>query len=373
MGKKLFWTEKEELFMSSKLDLFLESFNKSVLEVTQGTYGGKWPMPYFTSIDVGMLIDNYWSDAVITYIDELEKNAIPLKDFSEKIKFPSRFSRPFYDNITLKFKGYPTEKIKKVNEFLAEFMFHFYKKDHFCMNITNILWDEEKIKEKFNKEKLIRTESLKDKKILAYNGYFRAITEMLYLYFDNLGHEIHGPYELESGERLVIREWYDLKPEYYDFVEGLPFSSVRVYEVYKPETGIRIDISNRVFIDESLDKCITGFYFEIDDESLGYSKTVKTMEIVKSVCAEGCEELERLSLNQLLERAVKMHFYIFKPITDIIGFSWEPSKECMERVKKGITEAEKVAFQKLMKTQINDITVKQLFDYRLKLPDIFYE
>ena len=42
--------------MKSKLDLYLESFNMSVLEVTKGSYGGKWPMPFFNSVEIGSII-----------------------------------------------------------------------------------------------------------------------------------------------------------------------------------------------------------------------------------------------------------------------------------------------------------------------------
>lgn len=365
--------EKKVRFMNSKLDEFLESFNKSILFVTKGSYGGKWPMPHFTSVDVGMAIDNYWCDFFLDIIKKLKVRELNTKEIANKIAHPSTFSRAFYANLQLKVKNYPPEKITEMNEFVAELLYYCYKNDIFCTNWTNILWDKEQIKTNFRPEKIIRVKDIADKKpIICYNGYLRAITEMLFFYWDNFGHEIHGPYKLDSGEILLIREWHDLRPEYFEFSKNFPYDHIRIYEIYSPETKIKIDISNRCYINLRTDECLLGFYFECASRALDLAETVSAFENIKNTCAQGVAELTSLRSEQILEKAAHMHFYLFKPLTDMLGISWKPSEDCMIRIGKGVTNNDKKVFEALIKTPLDEISINQLFDCRLKLPPAFY-
>lgn len=360
--------------MSFKLNMLLESFNNSVLEVTKGSYGGKWPMPFFTSTDVGMVIDNYWGDFFLEIIKKLKENKLSIRDIAKKVSYPSPFSRVFYSNVQLKLKKYPIEKIKAINTFTAELMYPLYKKDIFCKNWSNILWSKKEIKRNYNSKKTIWLKNLKNiKDIIKYNGYLRAITEMLFFYWDNFGHEIHGPYELDSKNILLIREWHDLKPRYFEFSKIIPYDHIRIYEIYKPNTKIKIDISNRVYINSRTDICLLGFYFESPEKILDLSETVALIEEIEKICEEGVKEITSLQTEQIFRNAVYMHFYLFKPLTNILGISWEPTETCMNRVRKGVNEEEKKAFRALICTNLDKRTIKQLFDYRLRLPSTFYE
>jgi len=363
--------------MEPKLNMFLESFNKSVLEVTKGSYGGKWPMPFFNSLDVGMVVGEYWGDFFLEVIKRIEEKRLNIEGLSKKIKYPSPFTRAFYPNVELKYKGYPADKLEEIDLFVSELIYPLYKEDSFCANWTNILWDENQIKKEFNIQRLIWLKDLKDLKdpreIIKYNGYLRAITEMLFFYWDNFGHEIHGPYKLESGDILLIREWHDLKPGYFEFSKNFPFDYLRIYELYKPRTLIKIDVSNRVYIDARIDDCLLGFYFETWDKIFSFSEKQVLIEEIRDLCEMGVKEVASMKPEQIFENAAYMHFYLFKPLTDILGISWKPNRDCCERIRMGITEEDKKAFRFLIRLNLDEATIKHLFDCRLSLPSVFYE
>lgn len=355
--------------MESKLDIFLESFNKSVLEVTKGSYGGKWPMPFFSSLDVGMVVGEYWGDFFLEVIRKIKRKGINVEDLSEKIKYPSPFSRAFYPNVELKYKGYPPDKLEEIDRFVSELIYPLYKADIFCANGTNILWDKNQIDGEFNIGRLIWLRDLKNStEMIRYNGYLRAITEMLFFYWDNFGHETHGPYKLESGDVLLIREWHDLKPGYFKFSEKFPFDYLRVYELYKPGTVVKIDVSNRVYIDARIDDCLLGFRFYTVDKTFSFSETEHLIEEIRGFCEMGVRELVSMKPEQILENAAYMHFYLFKPLTDILGISWKPGRDCLERIRMGITVEDKEAFRFLIRLNLDNVTIKRLFDCRLSLP-----
>ncbi len=360
--------------MKSKLNLFLKSFNNSVLVTTKGSYGGKWPMPFFTSLDVGMVIGKYWGDFFIEVIRKLQKRINSINEIVQKVKYPSPFSRAFYPNVELKCLGFSASKIKEIDHFVSEIMYSFYKSDVFCKNWSNILWDKKKLRQKYNPKNLICVKDLgKEKNTIRYNGYLRAITEILFFYWDNLGHEIHGPYKMESGEILLIREWHDLRPDYFDFPENFVYDYICIYELYKPGTDIKIDISNRVYINSRIDECLIGFYVETADKLHNFSETLSIIKKIEKFCDMGVKEIVSLKSVQILEKAAYMHFYLLKPLTDILGISWKPNEECMARVKEGITENDKKPFKILIRLNLNEAVIKQLFDCRLKIPSVFYE
>lgn len=357
-----------------KYDFFINSFCDSVLTVTRGSYGGKWPMPFFTSVDVGMMIAEYWLDHYLDLINKFKEKKIPIEEITKKIKYPSALTRTVYPNLEIKYGDYPREKIKKKDLFLAEVLYPLYKEDLYCSRYTNILWSKEKIKCNFNPNKIKNLEGMGDKKdILNYNGYLRVISEILFFYFDNLGHETHGPYTLESGEILLIREWHDLNPGYFEFMKSFPFKSFRVYEVYKPGTEIKIDISNRIYINSKMNECLEGFYFETPEKILNIPETKKLIKDIQYHCQKGVEEISLLDSGQILEKAVQMHFYILKPLAIILGVSWKPSEECMKRARQGLTEKDKEPFKVLMRLNLNLDTIRGLFHYNLSLPREFYQ
>ncbi|MBD3252285.1 hypothetical protein GF386_00965 [Candidatus Pacearchaeota archaeon] len=366
--------QKEEVDEISKLENFLESFINSVLITTKGSYGGKWPMPYFNSLDVGSMISWYWADFYLDTIERLKKQRVSALDISKKIKYPSVFSRSLYSNIELKYQEYPAEKIKEMSSFISKITHPCYKSDPFCKDMTNILWDKEQILKNFQKEKIILLKDIKDKKqVIKYNGYLRAITEMLYFYYDNLGHEIHGPYKLDSGELLLIREWHDLNPNYFNFPRNLSYDFIRVYETYKPQTDIKIDISNRLYMASKIEDCLLGFYFESSGKIFDTDETFTLINQIKKTCEEGVKEITSISQSQMLEKVVYMHFYLLKQLTDILGISCNPTKNCIDRISKGITEKDKHLFRSLIKIKLDVNKIRELFDYRLKLPREFYE
>lgn len=366
--------EKGEIYETSKLDMFLDSFINSVLVTTRGSYGGKWPMPYFTSLDVGSVIAKHWADFYLEVIEKLKQQEQSIEAITKKIKYPSIFSRAIYSNVELKYQGYPKEKIKQISSFISELTYPCYKSDVFCRDMTNILWDKKQIQENFQKEKIIWLKDIENKEQIAkYNGYLRVITEMLFFYWDNIGHEIHGPYKLNSGELLLIREWHDLKADYFEFPKNLPHDFIRTYEIYKSGTEIKIDISNRLYMTSKIEDCLLGFYFESSGKILDIDKTLSLIEQIKKTCEEGVREITSITPNQILEKAVHMHFYLLKQLTDILGISWKPNKDCLDRVAKGITEKDKHLFKSLIRLNLDENTIRELFDYRLKLPKVFYE
>src|SRR3989344_4710487 len=262
--------------MKSKIDLFYESFNDAIYENTRGSYGGRFPMPFFSNFEVEMVTGKFWMDKFLFIIRKIKEENMPFNEVTEKIRYPSLLTRAIIPNGTLKFLGIDREKIGIKDRFISELIFNLYKQYPFCEGSKNILWSRAEIEKNFKKDKLL--------KIQGYpNGYLRTITEFLYFYSDNLGHEFHGPYILKNGEKLLIREWYNLNAHYYKFAKNFTPKEVRVYELYGPDTDIKIDISNRLII---VGGSLKGSYFEVDNKVFNITETKELVGLILKKCKE---------------------------------------------------------------------------------------
>ena len=361
--------------MKSNLDLCLDSFTASVLQVTKGSYGGKWPMPFFTSIEVGSVIGEYWADFLLKIVQRLRATGLSSSDIARRVKHPSRPSRALYPNLELKYLRYPREKLEIKDRFLSDVMSCLYRADPYCAHGSNVLLDDEELQTAFRPDCLIRvTELDAPRAATQYNGYLRAIAEMLYFYWDNIAHEFHGPYSLPSGDLLLVREWHDLRPGYFDFSTTFPYDSLAIYEVYRAGTGITIDISNRLYIDSRTDQSLLAFYFQSLNRPLSRAETFSLIDEIAECCRRGVTELASLPREILLKHAVHMHFYLLKPFSDILNTDWKPGSVCMERVARGIRPRDREASAKLMRLELDASVVRQLFDFlTCKIRDFVFQ
>jgi len=117
---------------------------------------------------------------------------------------------------------------------------------------------------------------------------------------------------------------------------------------------------------------LKGFYFETPKKILDFQETKDFINEIQTHCQKGINAISSLKPEEILEKAVLMHFYMLKPLADILGVSWKPSEECIERVRQGITEEDKKVFSVLMHLDLNLETIRSLFEYELNLPKAFH-
>ncbi len=317
---------------------------KTLSEVGVATGAGfnVWPMPIFHPIEGEIYTAPYFIPRLYKALISLQKRGYNNQEIARFLKNPSRIAQ-----IVWLFSASDLVPLKKEEK--ADLAFRLvklistYRKDPFCKKKTNIIWQSEEVEE--NLKKAIKIKCTKDsKKLLGkLNGLAWLLCELLYFDFHGVGHEIHGPYQLDGSNRiLVVREYYDMRPEHWKFASQLSFNKILTLEIYNG-AKIEFDFFNRTRWVEPISQYLQEFSILVDDQSV--KKLNKLMFIVnelKKILTIGANKVTKMNKKELIKKFAESYFFIIKPLIEDLGEIWMPPKslyqEIDEEKKKGIIE-----------------------------------
>lgn len=86
--------------------------------------------------------------------------------------------------------------------------------------------------------------------IQKFCGIMWAYTESIFFRAHEVTKEVHGPYTLADGNKLVIREYLNLQPWHLwdDTIPLLKYSKLVLYAVYSDNLDLKIDSYNHLFL-----------------------------------------------------------------------------------------------------------------------------
>ena len=348
--------------MKSNLDLALDSFCSSYAKTVVTGGWGRWPAPYITSPEAMTMIDPYFIDYFTKIIKKIERKGLSYEEVAQNVPYPSPLSRILFISRALKVHKYPTEKLLQTVTFVAEVMARKYQQDFFCAKGSNILLTPADIKNRVNNKSLEEINPT----LPRLNGLLWLYTELLYMYFHNYGHEIHGPYPY-GQQQLLIREWHNLKPDFFDFSTEFPYEKIIMYELYDKSLSITFDISNRMNSSKPIDRHIKKFYVEIDGKRVNDLSKLNTR--VENAITTAVQSFEKTTRSLLFPKLASIHFSVLKPFAELVGMSSKPTKACLDRVAEDkLTDYEKDMLAKIKAMKIDDPKViRRFFDPRVPL------
>lgn len=343
-------------------DLALDSFCSSYAKTMSTGGWGRWPSPYITTPETMMMIDPEFAKYFLLIIKKIEKKGLSYDDIAKKILYPSPLSRIFFISRALKVHNYPQDNLLKIINFISEVMARKYIKNHFCLNGKNILISNQDIKNRVN-DKVFDSINPELKHL---NGLLWLYAELIYMYFHNYGHEIHGPYP-HGKHQLIIREWHSLKPPFFDFCKDFPSDNITIYELYDQTIDITFDISNRMNCSKPVDKHVKKFYVEINGRKI--KDITKLNKKIEKHIAKAVKSFEKTNRKFLLPKIASIHFRVLKPFCEIVNMPYKPTKACLRRMREDkLTKYEESAIQKIKKMNIsNPKVIRMFFDPRIPL------
>lgn len=299
-----------------------------------------WPLP----TPQGML---YWGEEWAKKLNQvlhlIEEQEISEKDIRESLKFPSKIVHFLWRcGDAVKNSGLTKEEkffiIKKLFEILAIFR----KKNLFCENGENILWDKKELKAY---KKNLFWFSGENKNLNQLISNFEATlylyTELLYWAQHPLGHCFHGPYTERKGD-LLIKEYFDLKPKAWPFSQGLNFLEVEIFEIYKRGTApkIKLDFFERgIQTTRSLKQDLKNFALRVDRKTIKKDEGISQfLENLMEVIKKGGEVIQSLNKQQMIEKHADYWFYALKPLCDLVQEDWHPPKQVQDNIYKRYKE-----------------------------------
>jgi len=295
-----------------------------------------WPMPVVHLFEADGYVARCFSHVLFDFIKNLEKKGFRDGDISKLFKFPTRIA-DYAWLLKLKelMKLTPQQRTELYTKLLR--YISLYRSDLFCEKGKNILWSKIKIDQALKESRFINVAS--DQKREVYQKYIGRLnatawsyTELLFFAAHGMAHEFHGPYDLGDRGYLVVREYFDLNADFWDFTKKSPIEKVTSLEIYK-NIDIRFDFFNRTIAEKPLPRFITEISIETNrGEIATLENLVDLLSLFDETVEEGAIYEASLNPKELIKKYIEAHFFTLKPLAHKLGQSWQPPKEANDIV-----------------------------------------
>lgn len=364
------------------LDRFTSTIANALLGVSEEPGWHLWPMPIFHPTEGNFYLyapERSFVVELLYILTELEATGLNDLEIAQLFKKPSRIA-----TLTYTFEGFRHSKLTKQQGIeLAIRLLNYIKElrvDPFCKDMRNILWTPEMVNKVLAQSQRIDLQSdMHAEEIRKTVGKINAglwlLCEYLYFAHHSIGHEFHGPYQLENRKTLVIREYYDLKCESWEFANDFPSNEITLIEIYK-DSQIQFDFFNRMRSVMPISSALTEICVKrgaLNGRSLNSVREMETLlDAIISTCNDAQTEVADLSKVDLLKKYVDVHYYVRKQLCEKLDMNWRPPLEVYQFIERVPPPRELMdAFKKMSQLSRDKqlIICRSIFDPRVeKLP-----
>jgi len=142
--------------------------------------------------------------------------------------------------------------------------------------------------------------------------------------------EIHGPYKLNKGRILIVREYSRLKPvEVWRFASEFPYNEITIYEVYQ-NMEMKIDTLGHYWTSTYPSEKLIKAAITIDGRNITnltevtevYKKCYKTFK-------KGIAYTKNYKREDWIRKNIELAYFWLKPLKDLLGEEWKPQTEIL--------------------------------------------
>ncbi|MEM2292078.1 MAG: hypothetical protein QXX41_02275 [Nitrososphaerota archaeon] len=288
-----------------------------------------WPSPIFHPSEADSYISKYLFPRLYEDIQNLLSKGWSNNNIAKLFLNPSRIARLTYLYHALPVSNLSPEKALFLAEFLLK-LISFYRKDVFVESGKNLIWRKKQV-ETFRKNYgIITRKNRKDYEELKnlvseLNVLVNTYLELLYFCHQHIGLEVHGPYDLQRGFKLLVRDAYDIRPQYWEFCADLKYKRILIFTIYK-NLEISLDYAGRIFSKGQMRDKLMGFQLLLEPESdLDIKEKINVLiSNLQEVIKNAISIVNQLNKKELMKKYGEMFFYSIKPLRDIEGKDWRP-------------------------------------------------
>lgn len=277
-----------------------------------------------------------WFNNFNKLLMEAENRGFTIEEIAKAFKAPSQIAQFFWmldgmkqSNLNIKRR---LEIVGKLFDLIAV-----WRKNIFCEKGENLILDKKAVSGVLNKIKFANLEKQEEMK----NNLYRFETE-LWLYaemtnFENhpFIHSFQGPYKL-GDKKLIIKKYFDLKPEFWKFSQKLMFNEIEIYEIYKQQAEIEFDFFERgIRSVENYRQYLVRAAMTSNGNQISLDGTFQSiLSNLNIVIDKGVTYINQLDYKELLVLYAAHWFHALRPICRLLGD--EESYKVPQKVKENI-------------------------------------
>ena len=336
--------ETRDVYTNNLIDKFCEAMATGLVNRSKEPAVDVWPQPVFNP-----LIGNYFAYREVFYqlyriFHALEIKNFNINDIASLFSYPSRTAHLMYlfmedssDKNEASIKTTVAHKLLEIISILRN-------ETPFCEDGKNAVWNRNKINQAFSKVNLVKLDDLPNpplirklisKSIVALSGYCE------FLYFANIafGREFHGPYGTPYG-KLLMREYFDLKPSFWRFTKNFPFEKIMLFTIYPIDIDVRFDFAGRLYANETLGPKLMYISIIVDEKEvpLEIDTLQHLLSSINNFIEKAIQEVSQMNKYDLISKWVEAYFWVLRPFRNILGEDWKPPEELYLRIKKEKTD-----------------------------------
>lgn len=173
--------------------------------------------------------------------------------------------------------------------------------------------------------------------IHQFCGAMWSYTESIFFRAHDVTKEIHGPYPLQDGKVLVVKDYLNLRPtEIWGDMPLLPCNSIRIVKKYAAGVNLTIDALNHLYSEQKLlIPHLEGYFMIVDgilaDEDMATGLLEKMKEAVSAI-SSGVDEM---SWNERVAKYAEIFWFRKRPVRDLRGLPWHVPAKVRERIAIG--------------------------------------
>ena len=309
-----------------------EAYKAVSRHVVSGARGRapSWP---FSILETTIFYSKFFTRELLDTMRKLEKKEVKQEDIAKMFCGPSAVSHWLY-LAGFAFEGLDQDEVVEFIERTIQIMESLRKKDPFCINWKNIIWDISKVKKECNRNGFIESKQTHIPQIIGkINTIAWHYCILIQVGHRNYSHEFHGPYDLGNGEQLFVREYFNLKPkEIWPFAnaKNIPFEKMTILEVYR-DVEIKVDMFNHLWASASLPNHLQRVLITLDDSKVLTEEEAKQL-LVKwvDIITKANNYVKDYTKEDWARKVIEMKYWLLKTHRDILGENWRAPKEVVD-------------------------------------------
>jgi len=335
-----------------------------------------WPAPLSTPAECEFYLADHYLSQLRDDISLLEKQGWEIANIAALFKHPSRLAQVLwlFGHVTSADKGFRDKLVELACTILD--LLSCMRKEPLNASGKNLLWAQDEARNFLTTCDVVNSRCNawdQQKQILArVEGTLWVYSELLYFSIHEVCKEFHGPYELESGEQILVRHYYDLKPKFWDFTEALPYETCTVVDIYEGDARICFDFFGRLSSTESLVGKLSGFAMMVGKHDCSDWECMKSVqESTAEVATRGALKLRALTRVDVMQKFMEAYNQIRIPLAEAAGREAEVPEDAMEDMihdrKRSIVEEAYSSFHGLAQLSKSEVeaVLARVFDPRV--------
>ncbi|MCK5412777.1 MAG: hypothetical protein KAI57_00185 [Candidatus Pacebacteria bacterium] len=155
------------------------------------------------------------------------------------------------------------------------------------------------------------------------------------LYYDLFpcaGSERHGPYSVEKGNVILIRDYFNLNPNEIWTIKN-KYSSVRIVLKYPNNANIKINFNNQIKSSKPLKEELISFSIYVDEKKITSLSEIRSLfQYFSNLVEKQAKVVNTLPPLEIIKKGAEIYYYRYKNLYKDYKEDWHPPKQVYNRI-----------------------------------------